>query len=393
MSALEGIKVLELSGFIAGPFAGMLLGDLGADVLKVEPPQGDPFRQWISEGHSPHFAAFNRNKRSVVLDTKSPKGREALTVIARHVDVVIQNLRPSAAARLGLTYAGLKESNPGVVVCGISAFGDRGPLVGEPGFDTMGQALSGLLSLLVDRADPRPVGPAMADQLCGIFAAYGILGALVERARTGEGQQVSTSLLSSSLAFVAEAALSAQVAGAPPNRFTRAAASQAYAFTCADGRALAVHLSSPEQFWQGLLEAVGDPSLDEDPAFATRANRVKNYDRLYARLAEVFRTRDLDIWLALLREHDVPCAPVMTVSDVPDHPQVREMNLIRHVTHSVLGESKHVSNPIDGAVQRLSYMAPPMLGEHTDEVLAEFGLAYQPDGIDQQLKSQSAFAE
>lgn len=374
MSALDGIRVLELASFISGPLAGELLGDLGAEVIKIEPATGDPFRQWVHGDYSPQFRTFNRNKLSMVLDFRTEAGRRILDQLAAEVDVVVQNLRPAAARRLGLSYDQLCERNPRVVVCGISAFGDRGPDVDKPGFDTMGQAVGGLMSLFVDPADPHPVGPAMADQLAGVYAAYGVLGALAQRSITGLGQQVSTSLLTSSAAFAAESIMSTRTYGTVADRYTRAAGSQAFAFTCRDGEVVAIHLSSPEKFWRGLIEAVEDPGLAVDERFSNRAGRVSNYDALYSRLAPSFLRRDRDDWLGRLSGLDVPCAPVSTVAQVADHPQANAMGVIRQVSHPIAGDSDQVSNPVEGELQREVYLAPPLLGEHTVDVLTALGM-------------------
>jgi crotonobetainyl-CoA:carnitine CoA-transferase CaiB-like acyl-CoA transferase len=370
--ALEGVVVVEVANFISGPWAGALLGDLGAEVIKVEAPTGDPFRTGdIDDGYSAAFRAFNRNKRSVVIDTHEPAGLETLNQLLVRADVLIQNLRPSTAERLGLTYAALSAANPGLVVCAVSAFGDKGPYVNEPGFDTMGQALSGLLSLVADPSNPRPVGPAMADELAALFAAYGVLAALLERSRTGRGQQVSTSLLAAAAAFASDSILNTIADGIPATPYTRAAASQAFAFRCRDGKPLAIHLSRPEKFWHALLAAVGQTELSSDPRFATRANRIKNYDELYQLLAGQFALRDRDDWLALLRHGDVPCSAVLNVAEVILDPQAEAVGLIESVTHPALGTFPQVANPVSGNVVRSVHLPPPALGEHTAELLAE----------------------
>jgi crotonobetainyl-CoA:carnitine CoA-transferase CaiB-like acyl-CoA transferase len=216
----------------------------------------------------------------------------------------------------------------------------------------------------------------MADQLSGVFAAYGVLGALVQRSVTGLGQQVSTSLLASSAAFAAESIVSSLSYGTVAGRYTRAAGSQAFAFTCRDGQVVAIHLSSTEKFWQALQTAVDDPRRAADPMFSTRAARVANYDELYTRLAPHFRQRDRDAWLTRLTELDVPSAPMSTVGQVGEHPQVQAMGILRSVPHPLLTDAHgdQVANPVQGDLQRSEYLAAPLLGEHTTEVLGELGL-------------------
>lgn len=370
--ALDGIVVVEVANFISGPWAGALLGDLGAEVIKVEAPSGDPFRMGdIDNGYSAAFRAFNRNKRSVVIDTHEADGRAALRDLLDGADVLVQNLRPSTAARLGLTYEALSPSNPGIVVCAVSAFGERGPYLNEPGFDTMGQSLSGLLSLFADPLNPRPVGPAMADQLAALFATYGVLAALLNRQQSGRGQQVSTSLLAAAASFASDSILSTMSDGVPATPYTRAAASQAFAFRCRDGKLLAIHLSRPEKFWLGLLSAVEHPELSDDPRFATRSNRIANYEQLYALLAERFDRRGREEWLTILRAADVPCSPVLNVAELVEDPQATALHLIGSVVHPTAGAFPQVSNPVSGDIVRTGHLAPPLLGEHTEAVLAE----------------------
>lgn len=374
--ALAGVRVIEIANFIAGPLAGTLLADFGADVIKVESPpdRGDPFRVWADGLYSPHFRAYNRAKRSIALDLRAEDGARVLQRLARDADVVIHNLKPSTADALGLSYASLGAANPRVIVCAVSGFGSQGPLRDRPGFDTMGQALSGLLGLVTDPADPRVVGLATADELAGIFAAYGVMAALIQRDATGLGQQIETSLLAAAVSFVAEPLLTCLANGEVPDRFTRGSASQSFACRCADGKTVAVHLSSPEKFWVGLTEALEAPRLRVDARFASRAGRVEHYEELSRELAGLFSTRDRSSWLSRLDAHGVPCSPVHTVADVLEDEQVRVLGMIQHHPDPMGRPTVSVANPVGGAVRRSPPEPAPFLGQHTVDVLREVGM-------------------
>jgi crotonobetainyl-CoA:carnitine CoA-transferase CaiB-like acyl-CoA transferase len=371
--ALEGIGVLEVAGYLAGPYATMLLGDLGADVIKVEHPDGgDPFRRWDGEGFSPTFASVNRNKRSVALDLRAEADRDVFLRLLEGVDVLVCNLRPSAAGRLGLDYESLAPRSPRLVHCSITGFGELGPSAERPGYDTVGQALGGLLSLVTDPAAPEVPGISLADHLAGAFACQGVLAALLARERTGRGQKVETSLLQATVSFVQEAAARALAAGSPRDRRSRPASAQAYAFTAGDGLPFVVHLSSPEKFWVGLTEAVGRPGLRDDPRFATRRARVVGYEELRSLLAGILAGDTRAAWLERLSQHDVPSAPIRTVDEVLVDPDVRAFGFPVELEHPRGGRVRLTGSPVGLSDTPPSYrLAPPLLGEHTAEVLAE----------------------
>lgn len=373
--ALAGIRVVEVANFIAGPLAGSLLADLGADVVKVESPpdRGDPFRVWADGLYSPHFQAYNRGKRSVAINLRDDDGARFLQQVTGDADVVIHNLRPATAEILGLTYPMLRARNARIVLCAVSAFGSSGPMAAQPGFDTMGQALSGLLSLVIDPEDARLPGPAMADQLAGLFAAYGILAALLQRQVTGEGQAVETSLLASALSFVGEPLLSSLASGIVPDRYTRSASSQAFALHCADGAVLAIHLSSPEKFWLALVEALSAPHLILDERYQTRAGRVQHYQELSQELSRLVGDRARPFWLSRLEECGVPCAAVHSVADVLEDPQVKALGLIQHHADPCGRPVVSVANPVRGPTRSSDPVPAPLLGQHTASVLGACG--------------------
>src|SRR5690606_17871372 len=308
---LEGIRVIEQGTFITGPAAGMLLADLGADVIKVEQPgTGDPFRAFKGGLYSPHYQTYNRNKRSIELDARDPDDAQVFDALIESADVYIQNFRPGTAERLGAGEARLRALNPGLVYCAISGFGQSGPAAGRPAYDTVAQAASGIRHLLVNPANPRVVGPAIADSLTGFYAAYGILGALVERARTGLGRRVEVSMLEAMCHFNLDAFTHFLSEGEVMGPYSRPSVSQSYTLRCADGKWIALHMSSPEKFWRGLAEAIERPGIFDDARFATREGRIAHQEQLIEMLGEIFATRTREAWCARLLERDVPHAPM-----------------------------------------------------------------------------------
>ncbi len=287
---LEGIRVLELGNFISGPYGAMLLADMGAEVIKVENPKGgDPFRGWDLGGDQPNFWAYNRGKKGITLNLQTPEGKEIFLALAKNADVVLDNYRPGVMKKLGIDYETVSKSNPGVIYLSITGTGPTGPYVKRPAYDTVGQGLGGMLSLLMDAKNPRPIGPNYADSLSGMFACIGVLGAIAARAKTGKGQQVDTTMAGSTLAFLIAPATDALATGKIPGPYTRPMQSQTYAFTGADGAMFAIHLSSPQKFWEGLCKAAGHPELIDDSRFNTRPNRRKNYNELAKVFGESFR--------------------------------------------------------------------------------------------------------
>ena len=275
--ALDGIRILEFASYVSGPFAGMLLSDLGAEVVKIESPDGgDPFRNWGKQDYNGTFGSMNRNKKSVTLDLKTKEGQAAARKLALSADVVIENFRAGAMERLGLGYEDLAVDNPKLIYCSITGFGSEGPYRSRPGYDTVGQAMSGLLAVLTDRKAPQPMGISLSDHLAGTFAAYGVLAALMARHTTGRGQKVETSLLQAALAFLGENAATFFEDGRIPSRATRCQRAQVFAFTAGDGLPFVVHLSSPEKFWRGLLTATNREVLAADERFRSREARVSS---------------------------------------------------------------------------------------------------------------------
>lgn len=373
---LQGIRVVEQGTFITGPAASMLLGDLGADVIKVEQPgSGDPFRAFKGGLYSPHYQAYNRNKRSIALDTKSAQDRIVFDRLIQSADIYIQNFRPGAAEKLGVGQERLLQLNPRLIYCAISGFGSTGPSSQRPVYDTVAQAASGYLHLLVNPENPRVVGPAIADAVTGFYAAYGVLGALVRRGVTGKGGPVEVSMLESMCHFNIDAFTHFFTVGDVMGPYSRPRASQSYVLECSDGKWIALHMSSPEKFWQGLAEVIERPGLFEDARFADRVARIANHEALIAELAAIFRKRPRAEWCALLEARDVPYAAVNRADDALEDPQAKHLGIEIATEHPTTGLFRSVRNPVtfDG-VRDGDLVAPPTLDEHRADILRDLGL-------------------
>jgi crotonobetainyl-CoA:carnitine CoA-transferase CaiB-like acyl-CoA transferase len=371
--ALDGIRVIEFANYVSGPYAGMLLADYGADVIKIEVPgKGDPFRGWGRMEYSSTFGSVNRNKKSVTLDLKSPDGLKAAHALMRTADVVIENFRTGTMDRLGLGYDDAAKDNPKLVWCSITGFGTDGPYASRPGYDTVGQAMSGLLSLLTDTENPKPMGISLSDHLSGMVACNGIMAALISRGSTGKGQRVDTSLLEATISFCGENAARYFENGKVPARATRTHQAQVYAFVAKDKKAFVVHLSSPNKFWEALCRVAGHPEWVQDARFATKETRGKNYVALEALLADIFKTEPREYWLGKLLEADVPSAPLNTFDDVFSDPQVKHLGMRKDVMHKRVGMVGLIRNGVRmSETPPTIHSAAPELGEHTEEILAE----------------------
>ena len=373
-SVLSDIRVLEMGTFITGPAAGMMLADLGADVIKIENPKdGDPFRAFNGGLYSPHFQTYNRNKRSITLNTKDETDRELLYKMIAEADVFIQNFRPGVSERLGVDAKRLQEINPRLIYCSISGFGPDGPGRDRPAFDTVAQAATGFLRLLVNPEHPRVVGPAIADAITGFYAAYGVLGAIHERERTGKGRLVEVSMIEAIIHFNLDDFTHYFSVDQIMDPYSRPHVSQSYVFECADGKWLARHMSSPEKFWQNLASAVGKPDMLDDERFATRKARIANYESVLAFLAPIFKSQPLAEWCARLAEGEVPHSPVYNSKEVMETDIAKHLQLQVEAEHPTMGTFRTVRNPVsfDG-VKPLGVRPPPVLGEHDEEVKAPY---------------------
>ncbi|HEY4861295.1 MAG TPA: CaiB/BaiF CoA-transferase family protein [Xanthobacteraceae bacterium] len=372
---LRGVRVLELGTMITAPLAGMMLADLGAEVIKIEHPQGgDPFRSFRGGQYSPHFVAYNRGKRSMQLDLRNATGRKILHKLLGRTDILIENYRVGVMERLGLGADALAAVNPRLIHCSITGFGASGPYCGRPAYDSVGLALSGIASLLLDAEHPQICGPTIPDNATGMFACYGILGALYERERTGRGRRVEINMLEAAIAFIPDPFANHTQMRIRNDPLTRVASSHSFAFRCSDGKLLAIHLSSQPKFWEGLLVAIARPELAHDPRFTTREARISKYLDLTRTLADIFLTKPRAEWMALLEKEDVPFAPVHNIPEVIEDPQVKHLETFRTLRHPTQGEVVTIRRPvrIDGGRDGTDLPAPA-LGQHTEELLSELG--------------------
>jgi crotonobetainyl-CoA:carnitine CoA-transferase CaiB-like acyl-CoA transferase len=372
---LAGLRVVELANYVTGPHAAAILADMGASVIKLEDPgAGDPFRGYGKGGYAPPFRSVNRGKRSLAIDLRSEGGKAIALELLDQADVFVENFRPGAVERLGLGWDVLRERNPKLVYCSISGFGSSGPYRNRPGYDTVGQAVSGLLGLLTDMDDPKPMGISLSDHITGEAACIAILGALVGRGISGQGRKVETSLLQATTSFLAENAARFFEEGGVPSRATRTHLAQAYAFVGGDGLPFVVHLSSPPKFWEGLTAAAQREELRGDPRFNDKAGRIKHYDALHATLQHTFRTAPRTHWLNALERNDVPAGPINRFDEVFADPGVQHLAMIQDVTHPTAGTMKLLGAgfSIEGH-EEAEVAPPPLLGEHNDAILHELG--------------------
>ena len=373
--ALSGIKIIETASYVTGPFASQLLADMGAEVVKIEEPKrGDPFRGWGDRNYSATFCSLNRNKKSLTLDLRREEAREIVLKLAATADVMIENFRPGVMEKRRLGYDDIRAVNSKIVYCSITGFGSTGPYRDMPGYDTIGQARSGLLSLLTDPDKPQGMGISFSDHLTGMYACYGVLAALMHRMITGEGQRVETSLLRASVSFIAENAARYFETGHVPRRKHRTTTAGVFAFVDRDGRPFILHMSSPDKFWHALFRVVGRPEWIDDVRFNNRKGRIANYDFLSQEMQGIFARGQRDDWLKQLIENDVPAAPLNTLDEVFEDPQVRGYGFPVDVEHPKMGKVKMVGNAVDmSRTPPKIDRPPPVLGEHADEILMALG--------------------
>lgn len=395
--ALSGVKVVELAHIMAGPVCGLMLADLGADVVKVEKaPDGDDSRRMLPpdvDGESAAFMMLNRNKRGAVINLKDPAGKEALKRLLRTADVVIENYRPGTMERLGLGYETLREDNPGLIYCQITGFGRTGPYAMRPGFDLIAQGISGLMSVTGEGPGRPPVkvGVPIGDITAGILGAMGVLAAYTHRLKTGEGQRVDTSLLEASLTqtYWPAAIFLASGLAAQPMGSAHPLSAPYQAFETANGW---INIGAANQGnWLRLLEVLGLGELAEDPRFTDNAGRRTHLGALIEILAPYVRARSTEHWLAALEEAGVPAGPVLSIGEALNNPQTLAREMVVEVEHRKLGKLKTLGVPVKlsatpGKVTR----GAPILGEHTREVLAEIG--YSESEIDALLAHGAASA-
>lgn len=369
---LEGVRVLDLSRVLAGPYATMLLADLGADVIKVEHPErGDDTRGWgppFVGGESAYFLSTNRNKRSIAVDLKSEKGLARIKTLAESADVLIENMKRGTLEKLGLGYDALSETNPDIIYCSITGFGP-GPDEDKPGYDFLIQARAGIMGITGwPDGEPTKVGVAIADMVCGLYASNAILAALHRRSETGEGTRIEVPLFESTLSWLGNRAQEYLATGEDVGRLGNEHPTiTPYQTFDASDKPIAVAVGNDAQFVR-LCEAVGRRDLADDEKYASNAGRISNRSELAAALQKTFSQRTSDEWIEEVRKAGVPCGPVNSLADVFEDEHVRESGILREVEHPASGALRLLSSPIliDGERPGVR-KPPPTLGQHTDE--------------------------
>jgi crotonobetainyl-CoA:carnitine CoA-transferase CaiB-like acyl-CoA transferase len=377
---LEGLKVLDLSRILAGPYCSMILGDLGADIIKVEAPGGsDETRNWgppFIEGESAYYLCTNRNKRGMTLDLKSHEGKEIFFKLVESADVVIQNFRVGTMERLGLGYENLKNINPGIIYCSISGFGQTGPYKDLPGYDHLIQAMGGLMSITGQPEDePMKVGVAVADMAAGLYGVIGILSALQSRIKTGEGQEIDISLLDAQVSLLANVASNYLISGNIPKRYGNQHPNIApyQVFSTADGE-MVLCVGSNTQFTK-LCDLLSCSSLSQEGRFLNNSQRLQNRDELVSILGEFFIKKPTKEWLGLLQKEGIPCGPINDMPRLFQDPHVIEREMLLEMNHPTIGKFKYVGSPLKLSKNPVQYRKhPPLVGESTEEVLVEMGL-------------------
>ena len=382
---LANIRVLDMSRILAGPWAGQLLGDYGADVVKVERPgAGDDTRQWgppwleaDSTRESAYFLSTNRNKRSITIDIANARGQQVIRDLVRGADVLLENYKVGTLQRYGLGPDALRTINPRLVYCSISAFGQSGSRASDPGYDAMIQASAGLMSITGPADEngdgPQKVGVAIADIMAGMYATTAVLAALNARELSGQGQYIDVPLYDSQVAWLANQAMNYLVGGAAPGRLGTAHPNLVpyQAFSTLDGD-LMLAVGNDRQF-DACVRCLGQPALANDARFVRNSDRIANRTELVGLLGEAFKTRTTAHWLAALQEVGVPAGPINDIEQVLGNAHAQERGLVRHLTNAAGHTVPTVSNPVEFSVTPVSYhRAPPLLGEHTEEVLREW---------------------
>lgn len=388
---LAGIRVLDLSRVLAGPFCAQTLADLGADVIKVERPgTGDDTRAWgppyvqDAQGNdtseSAYFTSTNRNKRSIAIDMASPEGAAVVRKLASQCDVLIENFKVGGLKKYGLDYESLQAEMPGLIYCSITGFGQTGPFAHRPGYDFMIQGMGGLMSITGERDDlpgggPQKAGVAVTDVFTGLYGAVAILGALRERDQSGLGQHIDLALLDCHVAMLSNQNLNYMTSGQAPTRAGNAHQNVVpYQVFKTSDSFMILAVGNDSQF-RAFCQVVGHDEWASDPRFVTNSARIVNRVALIALIEAQMLTRTREDWMSALEAVGVPCGPIQTIDQVFDHPQVKARELWREIGHPVAGTAPTTASPINYSATPVQYTRhAPMLGEHTDEVLREFGI-------------------
>lgn len=378
-AALEGVKILDLTRVLAGPYCTMILADLGADVIKVEAPGGsDETREWgppFKNGVSAYYLCANRNKRSITVNLKTPEGRNIIRELAKESDVLIHNFKTGSMEKWELDYQTLQSINPKLVFCSITGFGETGPFKHLPGYDYIIQGMSGLMSITGSHeSGPMKIGVAMVDILAGLYSVISIEAALLEREKSGLGQKVDISLLDSAVSSLANVASNYLVSGNIPERLGNHHPNIVpySTFQALDGQII-IAIGNDRQF-ADLCAMMGLSSIANDDRFRTNHARVKNRIELTRIIDEKLKTKTVEEWVTLFSNKNIPCGPIQTMDQVFSHPQIIAREMVVNTNHPEAGEVKLVGSPIKMSRSMVQIKRhPPMPGEHTDEILKEAG--------------------
>jgi crotonobetainyl-CoA:carnitine CoA-transferase CaiB-like acyl-CoA transferase len=396
--ALEGIRVLDFSRVLSGPYCAMVLGDLGADVIKVERDGvGDDLRRWgppfMPDGESTYFLSVNRNKRSVALDLKTESGQALALKLAQESDVLLENFRPGVMDSFGLGYEQLRQIHPRLIYCSITGYGKTGPLADRPGYDVITQGMGGLMSVTGEPdGAPMRVGVAIVDLVTGLYAGVAILGALQSRTRSGKGQRVDLSLLEACLSVMPNLTAGYLMAGVKPDRLGNGHPNTVpyKVFPTKDGN-LTLAVGNDGQ-WQRLCAAVGHPELANDQRYAQNRERIARRAEVEELVSGWFRQKSTDEWVKLLEEVEVPCGPIFTIERILADSQIDALGILKSVTHPTSGPLRVVGAPFHlSADDTEPYRPPPLLGEHTNAVLKE--LLSLSDADLRELEQEGAFGK
>ena len=380
MRALEGIIVLDLTRALAGPFCTLMLGDYGADVIKIEiPGTGDDTRHWgppFIGNESAYFLSINRNKKSLTLNFKEDEARKIFLKLASEADVIVENFTPGVMGRFGLSYEEVKKVNNNIVYCSISGFGQTGPYKSRPAMDQIMQGVSGLMSITGEPdGDPQKIGIAVTDIGSGMWAAYAVMAALYYREQQGSGQYIDISMLDSQVAWLTYQAGTYFATGESPKRLGAAHPNLVpyQGFMCKDNKFINIAVGS-ERIWERFCNGIGLPELKDDPEYAVNEKRVQNRSKIIPFLQQHFLERPLDEWVKDLQEQSVPCGPINDLEAVFNDPQVHERGMYTTMSHPTAGEIKQTGLSIKFSESPGELkLAPPMLGEHNEEILSSIG--------------------
>jgi formyl-CoA transferase len=376
MQPLNGVRVLDLSRVLAGPYCTMVLGDLGAEVIKVEPPEGDETRGWgppFAGGESAYYLCVNRNKRDMVINLKTDEGKTILRELAIQSDVLVENFRPGTLNKFGLDFETLHALNPKLIYCSITGFGQTGSMKDKPGYDFMIQASGGLMSITGEPdGEPMKTGVAVVDLFAGQNAIIAILAALQARTLTGEGQHLDIALFDSQLGWLANVASNYLISGKLPKRHGNAHANIVpyQSFQASDGW-FAIAVGNDRQFVR-LCELLGKPELAANEKFATNSTRVQNREEIIALLASIFKMASVAEWLEKLDKAEIPCGPINNFEQVFSMPQVKEREMLVQMEHPTIGALPLVGSPLKMSATPVEYrIPPPLMGEHTEDILMD----------------------